>query len=96
MTACPIIAVGSTECVLLTVCQYKGLHVELVAGPQTRFGEELVHGHYQVSLSHMTHSVQNLLKRRGKNEHLSKDISSKTFLAGPLDDDDVPDQALFL
>lgn len=48
--------------VLLTVGQGEGLHVELVASSQTRFGEELVHGHYQVSLRHTTHPVQDLLK----------------------------------
>lgn len=42
---------------LLTVGQCEGLHVELVAGSQTRFGEELVHGHDQVSLRHSAHSV---------------------------------------
>lgn len=48
-------------CVFLTVGQDEGLHVELVAGSQTGFGEELVHGHYQVSLGHTTHPVQDLL-----------------------------------
>lgn len=42
---------------ILTVGQGKGLQVELVAGPKTRFGEQLIHGHYQVSLSHTTYPV---------------------------------------
>lgn len=49
---------------LLTVGQGEGLHVELVAGSQTRFGEELVHGHHQVSLGHTAHPVQDLLNRQ--------------------------------
>lgn len=47
--------------VFLTVGQSEGLHVEFVAGTQTRFGEQLVHGHYQVSLGHTAHPVQDLL-----------------------------------
>lgn len=48
--------------VRLTVGQSEGLDAELVAASQTRFSEQLVHGHDQVTLGHTTHSVQHLLK----------------------------------
>lgn len=48
----------------LTIGQREGLHVKLVAGTQTRFGEELVHGHDKVPLGHTTHPVQHLLNSK--------------------------------
>ena len=58
------------ECVNtgLTVGQGEGLHVELVARPQARFGEELIHGHHQVSLRRATHPVQDLLDKQKRNK----------------------------
>lgn len=45
----------------LTIGQSERLHVELVAGTHTRFSEQLVHGHDQITLGNTTHSVQYLL-----------------------------------
>ncbi len=58
--------------VLLTVGQGEGLHVELVASSQTRFSEELVHGHHQVPLGHTTHPVQDLLSEEEEEVKMIK------------------------
>lgn len=47
-----------------TVGELEGVQVELVAGAQPRLGEQLVHGHDQVSLRHAAHTVQHLLQMK--------------------------------